>query len=114
LCENVHFQEVPGIIFCVMPSRPILGALLFFITSKSRRKFYFSKEHPSFLTASVMDRRQSMSTVTATSAGSGRKRSGDETRTSESPALGCGALALPAVSRVATAPIIKEAGIKAQ
>jgi hypothetical protein len=26
LCENVRFQEVPGIIFCVMPPRPMLGA----------------------------------------------------------------------------------------
>jgi hypothetical protein len=58
LCENVRFQEVPGIIFCVMPPRPMLGAMLFFITAKSRWKFYFSKEHPSFRTAWVTSSRQ--------------------------------------------------------
>src|ERR1700683_3786474 len=57
LCENVRFQEVLGIIFRVMPPRPMLGAMLFFIAAKSRWKFYFSKEHPSFRTAWVINRR---------------------------------------------------------
>jgi hypothetical protein len=40
-CENVRSQHLPGSLVRLMSSRPLFGALLFFISSKSRRLFYF-------------------------------------------------------------------------
>jgi hypothetical protein len=48
LCENASFQRPLRIIFCVVHLRPMLKALLFFMSPKSRLKFYFSKERRSF------------------------------------------------------------------
>jgi len=51
LCENSAFQKLLRIIFYVVHSQRMLKTLPFFVSPKSRLKFYFSKERPSFRTA---------------------------------------------------------------
>jgi hypothetical protein len=51
LCENAAFQKLLRIIFYVVHSQRMLKTLPFFVSPKSRLKFYFSKERPSFRTA---------------------------------------------------------------
>ena len=51
LGENVPRQKLLRIVFSVVPSRRMLGALVVFISSKLRRKFYVREDHWSFHTA---------------------------------------------------------------